>query len=170
MAYIFLILTFSIWYSFNAGYNVYNAYMKTDLTLPWTASFLQLLVGSVYALTLWFIGFKDSPNLNIYDLFELIPIAILNTIGHACAVAAMFEKGGGSFTHVIKASEPVVSVIFSYFINNIIPKPFTLISLIPVTYGVAYASTLGNLSYNSISRELTSKTAKYYLLFIIYYL
>ena len=94
------------------------------------------------------------------DFLGLLPIALLNALGHVSAVIAMFEKGGGSFTHVIKASEPVVSVFLSFLINGIIPKPLTALSLLPITYGVAYASTLGNININSISKELTSKAAK----------
>lgn len=33
----------------------------------------------------------------------------------------MFEKGGGSFTHVIKSSEPVVSVLLGLLVNRIVP-------------------------------------------------
>lgn len=65
-----------------------------------------------------------------------MPIAMLNAWGHACTVSAMFEKGGGSFTHVIKAAEPVVSVLLSVIVLGAIPKPFTAISLLPITYGV----------------------------------
>ena len=72
---------------------------------------------------------------------------------------AMFQKGGGSFTHVIKASEPVVSVIVGLFMFGTIPKPFTTLSLLPITYGVAYASTLGNLSIASMKKELTTPVA-----------
>jgi len=98
-------------------------------------------------------------------------------------VIAMFEKGGGSFTHMIKASEPVVSVLLGLLVNRIIPvndcycirydnysrphtctccaqKPLTALSLLPVTYGVAYASTLGNLNVASMSREFSTKAAK----------
>ena len=91
-----------------------------------------------------------------------MPIAFLNAAGHVGAVIAMFQVGGGSFTHVIKASEPVVSVILGLFVNGVIPKPLTAISLLPITYGVAYASTLGNLDLNTMSKELTTKAAMYY--------
>lgn len=90
----------------------------------------------------------------------LLPIAALNTLGHVSAVVAMFEKGGGSFTHVIKASEPVVSVILNLLLLGIVPKPLTALSLLPITYGVAYASTLGQLNVSNMARELTSKAAK----------
>ena len=86
-------------------------------------------------------------------------LALLNALGHACAVVAMFQVGGGSFTHVIKASEPVVSVIMGLLINGNVPKPLTALSLLPITYGVAYASTLGNLSIVTMQKELTTVAA-----------
>ena len=46
-----------------------------------------------------------------------------------------FQKGGGSFTHVIKASEPVVSVLLGLLINRVVPRPLTALSLLPITYG-----------------------------------
>jgi drug/metabolite transporter (DMT)-like permease len=89
------------------------------------------------------IGFRKIPKVTFQDILKLLPIAVLNAGGHACAVNAMFQKGGGSFTHVIKASEPVVSVLLNLFINQIVPRPLTALSLLPITFGVAYASTLG---------------------------
>ena len=84
---------------------------------------------------------------------------VLNATGHTAAVYAMFEIGGGSFAHVIKASEPVVSVLLGLIIFQIIPKPLTALSLLPITYGVAYASTLGKLNLATMSKELTSNAA-----------
>lgn len=155
-----LVGLFVMWYGFNAGYNVYNAFMKVDLQKPWFISTVQLLVGLMYAAPLWATGVRALPKLTVEDVKLLLPIAALNAFGHAAAVCAMFEKGGGSFTHVIKASEPVVSVILNGLINKITPKPLTAISLLPITYGVAYASTLGNLNAATMSKELTTKAAK----------
>lgn len=50
-------------------------------------------------------------------------------------------------------------VILGVLINGIVPKPLTALSLLPITYGVAYASTLGNLSVATLSKELFTKTA-----------
>lgn len=155
-----LVILFTMWYGFNAGYNVYNAFMKKDFQMPWTSSTAQLLVGTLYAIPLWLSGTRSLPRLTQEDYKLLLPIAALNAFGHTSAVIAMFEKGGGSFTHVIKASEPVVSVALNLVINKIIPKPLTALSLLPITYGVAYASTLGNLNFKSMSTELTTKAAK----------
>ena len=92
-------------------------------------------------------------------LFVYFTSALFNAAGHASTVAAMFEKGGASFTHVIKASEPVVSVILGLIINRVVPKPLTALSLIPISYGVAYASTLGNLNAATMGKELATKSA-----------
>ena len=140
--------------------NVYNAYIKKDFPHPWSISALQLVIGLVYAFPLWFLKLRKIPNLTFGDFLRLVPIALLNAGGHTCAVIAMFEKGGGSFTHVIKASEPVVSVILGVVLNRVIPKPLTALSLLPITYGVAYASTLGNLNFKTMSTEFGSKAAK----------
>mmetsp|Transcript_8464 Transcript_8464/g.7582 ORF Transcript_8464/g.7582 Transcript_8464/m.7582 type:complete len:317 (-) Transcript_8464:33-983(-) len=154
-----LIVLFVLWYGFNAGYNVYNSYVKNDLSFPFFVATIQLAVGLLYAVPLWVLGIRASPRLSFSDIIKLFPIVALNAAGHLAAVIAMFEKGGGSFTHVIKASEPVVSVILGLFINGVVPKPLTALSLLPITYGVAYASTLGNLSVETMSKELTTKAA-----------
>jgi len=138
---------------------VYNAFVKKDFQYPWTTSTMQLFIGLIYALPLWFFKVRKAPNVTKDDLMKLLPIAGLNAFGHTCAVIAMFEHGGGSFTHVIKASEPVVSVLLNFLINGIVPKPFTAASLLPITYGVAYASTLGKLNVATMSKELTTKAA-----------
>lgn len=151
---------FTVWYAFNAGYNVYTQGCKL-MPLPWFVSVLQLLVGLVYVLPLWATGLRKMPKLTFSDVLTLLPIICLNALGHIASVIAMFEKGGGSFTHVVKASEPVVSAILNMIIHGMVPKPLTGLSLLPITYGVAYASTLGNLSIETISREFTTKAAIY---------
>ena len=68
------------------------------------------------------------------------------------SVIAMFEKGGGSFTHVIKASEPVVSVILSLFITGAVPKPLTVLSLLPITYGMDSSEMFSIIIFYNITR------------------
>ena len=52
-----LVILFTIWYSFNAGYNVYNSTLKV-FPLPITIALLQLIVGLLYVLPLWILGFR----------------------------------------------------------------------------------------------------------------
>eukprot|EP01038_Epipyxis_sp_PR26KG_P004679 gene4679-6573_t len=150
---------FILWYGFNAGYNVYNSYVKRDFKYPLATATAQMIAGLFYAVPLWLVGVRTIPKLIFQDLLKLLPIAMLNAGGHACGVIAMFQTGGGSFTHVIKASEPVMSVILGFIVNHVLPKPLTALSLLPITYGVAYASTLGQINIANIQKELTSKTS-----------
>lgn len=53
-----------------------------------------------------------------------------------------------------------MSVLLTLMVNGIVPKPLTALSLLPISYGVAYASTLGNLNAITMSREFTTKAAK----------
>lgn len=134
--------------------------MKKDFQYPWASATLQLFIGMFYVGPLFLLKIRKMPKITGEDFLRLLPIALMNAGGHACTVNAMFEKGGGSFTHVIKASEPVVSAFLTLIINRIVPKPLTALSLLPVTYGVAYASTLGQLNPSTMSKEFTTKAAK----------
>ena len=112
------------------------------MNFPFTMGSSQLVVGLFYAFPLMLLGIRKTPKMTVNDVITLLPIVILNTIGHITAVVAMMQKGGGSFTHVIKASEPVVAVILGLIINRAVPKPLTALSLLPITYGINI------LSYN----------------------
>eukprot|EP01031_Cornospumella_fuschlensis_P031130 gene31130-37623_t len=153
-----LVALFVLWYGFNASYNVYNARLRPFPHYMMIA-FAQLAVGLLYALPLWWLRIRSAPRLLAADYLRLLPIALLNSLGHCCTVYAMMQRGGGSFTHVIKASEPAVSVLLSLLLYGIIPAPFTCLSLLPVCLGVAYASTLGDLSWQGVRQELASPIA-----------
>lgn len=150
------------WYAFNTAYNVYNQYCKMEVPSPWINSSLQLAVGLVYALPMYALGLRASPKLQLRDLWDLAPIVALNAFGHTASVFAMFEKGGGSLTHVIKASEPVVVVLLSLLITGVsaMPKPLTALTLVPIVYGVAYAATGGNLDAATVAKDLGTTAAR----------
>jgi len=158
-------LLFVVWYTLCGAYNVYNGKAKKDLVdeegmmIPYTMACAQLIVGLFYAIPLWFSGARKPPTMQPKDMLTILPIALVNTVGHWAMVVAMCTKGGGSFTHVIKAAEPVVSVLLSLLIfgASSFPTPIAALSLIPITYGVAYASTLGN--FGDIRGALTTVAA-----------
>lgn len=156
---LYLTVLFVLWYAFNAGFNVYNQSCARVFAYPLAISTLVLVVGLASALPLWILGIREAPRLGFTDICRILPIVLLNAVGHAATVIAMFEKGGGSFTHVIKASEPVVSAILGIFFTFVVPKPLTGLSLLPITYGVAYASTLGNLNIEVMKTEFATKAA-----------
>ena len=86
-----MLILFVVWYAFSAGYVVYNQKIKI-IACPWMIACAQMAVGLTYAFPLWILGVRKIPNLGFSDIMTLLPIAILNAFGHACAVVAMFEK------------------------------------------------------------------------------
>ena len=62
------------------------------MAFPYFVAFAQLVVGLVYAIPLWVLGIRKAPNMNLSDVFTILPIVILNAVGHAFSVVAMFEK------------------------------------------------------------------------------
>lgn len=160
-----VVLLFLVWYTLCGAYNVYNGKGKKDLVdedgalLPFALACSQLMVGLFYAVPLWFTGTRKPPTMRPRDILTILPIALLNTVGHLAMVVAMGTKGGGSFTHVVKAAEPVVSVILSLLMYGLgtFPTPVAAMSLIPITYGVAFASTLGN--FGDIGGAMTTLAA-----------
>ena len=158
-----LLLLFVVWYGTSVSYNVYNKKVNNDLSLPWTMGAAQLAIGMIYVLPLFLLNLRKPPTLTkISHVLALMPIVVFNTIGHITAVTAMSAPGGSTFTHVIKASEPLVQVVvqFLWTRGKNVPKLFTGLCLLPVTYGVAYAATSGDLSVATMSKEFTSDAAK----------
>lgn len=71
----------------------------------------SLGVGTLYFVPLWVLGVRKAPVLSNEDLKACTVLAMLHTVGHVAAVVAM-SAGAVSFTHIIKALEPMFSVFF----------------------------------------------------------
>jgi len=160
---------FALWYALNIGYNIYNKKALNALPLPWTIATLQLFVGIPYVLLLWTTGLRTAPKLSVENVKNLGPSALCHLGTHVGAVLSL-GAGAVSFTHIVKASEPVVSATLSaLFLKDFFPIPVYL-SLLPVIGGVGLAS-LKELSFTwfafgtamlsniaSASRAILSKT------------
>ena len=73
-------------------------------------------------------------------------IAALHTIGHFGAVLSM-NAGAVSFTHIVKAAEPVFSTVLSGIILGTWAPAVVNLTLVPVMAGVIMAS-FGGLEFN----------------------
>ncbi len=136
---------FGLWYFFNIGYNIYNKQALNALPLPYTMAALQLVVGIPYCFALWATGLRKTPKLSKADIKTLVPISLGHLGTHIGAVLS-FSAGAISFTHIIKASEPVVSAALSAAMLGAIYHPITYLTLVPIVGGVALAS-LKELSF-----------------------
>jgi len=136
---------FALWYLFNIGYNIYNKKALNALPIPYTMASLQLAVGIPYVAALWATGLRKAPKLSADNIKTLIPVSLGHLGTHIGAVVSL-GAGAVSFTHIIKASEPVVSAALSAVMLGAIYHPITYLTLLPIVGGVALAS-LKELSF-----------------------
>merc|ERR1719183_846110 len=136
---------FALWYLFNIGYNIYNKKALNALPIPWTMALLQLFVGIPYCLFLWTTGLRKAPKLSQDNIKTLIPVSLGHLGTHIGAVVSL-GAGAVSFTHIIKASEPVVSAVLSFALLGAVSSWQTYLTLLPIVGGVALAS-LKELSF-----------------------
>mmetsp|Transcript_7848 Transcript_7848/g.24056 ORF Transcript_7848/g.24056 Transcript_7848/m.24056 type:complete len:330 (-) Transcript_7848:407-1396(-) len=129
----------TLWYVFNVGYNVYNKILSKALDYPMMISLTSLGVGSLYFLPLWVLGLRKPPKLSSEDLKACTVLAMLHTVGHVAAVVAM-SAGAVSFTHIIKALEPMFSVVFGALINGKMDPISVNVWLVPIIAGVGWAA------------------------------
>ena len=115
------------------------------MPMPWTLASVQLFAGIPYVALLWLTGLRATPKISVENAKNLAPSALCHLGTHVGAVLSL-GAGAVSFTHIVKASEPVVSAALSaVFLRQFMPLPVYL-SLLPVIGGVGLAS-LKELSF-----------------------
>jgi len=136
---------FALWYLFNIGYNIYNKRALNAFPMPWTIATFQLFAGIPYVALLWASGMRKAPKLSTDNVKTLLPVAMGHLGTHIGAVISL-GAGAVSFTHIVKASEPVVSAALSALLLGAYYSPVTYATLLPIVGGVALAS-LKELSF-----------------------
>ncbi|CAN6562366.1 unnamed protein product [Malus baccata var. baccata] len=140
-----LALIFGLWYFQNIVFNVYNKKVLNVFPYPWLLGSFQLFAGSVWMFILWSLKLQPRPKISKPFIVALLGPALFHTIGHISACVS-FSKVAVSFTHVIKSSEPVFSVVFSSFLGDSYPLQVWL-SIIPIVMGCALAA-ITEVSFN----------------------
>ena len=130
---------FSLWYFFNIVFNVYNKSTLNVFPYPWLISTLQLAATSIWMLVVWATGIQEKPKVSKAFLIAVLPVAFFHMVGHVSACVS-FSKMAVSFTHVIKAAEPVFSVILSGPLLGATYSPAVWASLIPIVLGCSMAA------------------------------
>jgi len=138
-----------VWYALNIGFNLLNKSIFKYFSYPWTVSTVHVLVGLVYCVFMYILGFKDASFGRIVTKKEFGTIfgpASMHAIGHIAANLS-FAAVAISLTHTVKTLEPAFNVVLMKLIlGEATPLPAVL-SLIPIIVGVALASA-GELSFN----------------------
>ena len=102
-------------------------------------------MGIPYACALWTTGLRKAPKLSADNIKTLVPVSLGHLGTHIGAVVSL-GAGAVSFTHIIKASEPVVSAALSAVMLKAYYSPITYLTLLPIVGGVGLAS-LKELSF-----------------------
>ncbi|CXI60713.1 triose phosphate transporter [Plasmodium berghei] len=136
-----LALLFITWYTLNVFYNVDNKKILNITKLPWTASCAQLFIGWIFISAYWGTGYKKIPKIFSYELFlkNIIIQSICHNMVHFGAVISM-SSTSVSFTHVVKACEPVFTAILSIVLLKHYLKFSKYVCLIIIVGGVICAS------------------------------
>ena len=133
----------------NIGYNIGNKSVLNALPLPWTAATVELFFGFPYVAFLWLSGLRKAPKLSFDNIKTLSSQAFFLAATHVAGVVS-FGAGAISFTHILKATEPVWSaLILAIGFGEFLPVPVYL-SLVPIMGGVGLAS-LKELSFTWLS-------------------
>merc|ERR1719238_427931 len=140
---------FFAWYFLNTAYNIGNKLVLTAFPMPWTAATWELFFGFPYVFLLWSTGLRKTPKLSLESIKLLAPSGVLLAMTHVGGVIS-FGLGAISFTHVLKATEPVWSALLSAVLfRDFLPLPVYL-SLVPIIAGVSLAS-LKELTFSWMS-------------------
>lgn len=144
-----LTMLIALWYILNVGYNIGNKRVLNALPVPWTAATVELFFGFPYVALLWSTGLRKTPKLSLDNVRTLSSQAFFLAATHVLGVIS-FGAGAISFTHIVKATEPVWSaLLLGVCFREILPLPVYL-SLVPIIGGVGLAS-LKELSFSWLS-------------------
>lgn len=139
-------IVFGMWYFQNIVFNIYNKKVLNLFPFPWLLASFQLFVGSVWMLILWSFKLQPCPKISKPFIVALLGPALFHTIGHISACVS-FSKVAVSFTHVIKSSEPVFSVIFSTILGDNTYPLRVWLSILPIVLGCSLAAVT-EVSFN----------------------
>jgi solute carrier family 35 protein E1 len=137
---------FILWYSLTIVYNVTNKRVLNHIPLPASIATLQLFIGiPLFVIPLFLSGSYSSDSLRWKHFLPYWKIALCHGLGN---IATTYSLGAGSvsFTHIIKAAEPVFSAGLSAVILKSYLSLRTLLCLVPIVVGVGMAS-LTELSF-----------------------
>jgi Triose-phosphate Transporter family len=123
----------------------YNKQTLTVFHFPITITAFQFLIGSIIGL-LWFVATGTKIDLSKPTVKAVLPLAGVHTLGNLLTNVSL-GMVAVSFTHTIKALEPMFSVILSSMFLGAPVDPWVVASLVPIIGGVAGAS-MSEVSFN----------------------
>jgi solute carrier family 35 protein E1 len=139
-----LVAYFAGWYLGNYYYTLNNKLALKAAGgaagFPVTIGFLQMLIGSVYAIYLWAApDARALPNVTPSDLLSILPVAACAAGAHLASIFSM-NLGAVSFSQIVKAAEPAFAALLGVTLYGKSISKAKWLCLIPVIGGVCLAS------------------------------
>jgi solute carrier family 35 protein E1 len=139
-----LLAAFAGWYVGNYYYTLNNKLALKAAGgatgFPVTIGFMQLMIGSLYALFLWLApDCRPLPNVDMDDLMKVLPVAACAAGAHLASIFSM-NLGAVSFAQIVKASEPAFAAAIGMTLYGKQISQAKWLCLIPVIGGVCLAS------------------------------
>ena len=139
-----LLGAFAGWYLGNYYYTLNNKLALNAAGgatgFPVTIGFMQLVIGSLYALYLWLApDCRPLPDVTLADLGKIVPVAACATGAHLSSIFSM-NLGAVSFAQIVKATEPAFAAAIGVTLYGKSVSTAKWLCLIPVIGGVCIAS------------------------------
>lgn len=128
-----------LWYAFNIIFNILNKSALNVFPAPWFIATFQLFASMCFMAALWVTRLQPAPKLTGKLIKALLPVALFHTIGHVSACVS-FSQMAVSFAHVVKAAEPVLSVVMAQVILGETYPYYVWLSLVPIIAGCSLAA------------------------------
>jgi len=139
-----LMLYFLGWYVGNYYYTLNNKLALKAAGgasgFPVTIGFLQMALGSAYALFLWAApDARTLPTVDTSDLMKIVPVAACAAGAHLSSIFSM-NLGAVSFAQIVKAAEPAFAALLGVTLYGNSVSKAKWLCLIPVIGGICIAS------------------------------
>ena len=139
-----LLGAFAGWYLGNYYYTLNNKLALNAAGgatgFPVTIGFVQLVIGSLYALYLWLApDCRPTPEITLADIGKIVPVAFCATGAHLASIFSM-NLGAVSFAQIVKATEPAFAAALGVTLYGKQVSTAKWLCLIPVIGGVCLAS------------------------------
>jgi solute carrier family 35 protein E1 len=145
---------FSLWYILTIVYNVTNKRALIMLpALPTTLAATQMFLGMLLFLPIWAI---KPPQIDSRQFLAYWKIGLCHGLGSLFTIYSL-NAGSVSFTHVVKAAEPLFAAGLSAVVMKQTFSTSVYLSLLPIIIGIAMASiTELNFSWYSLITAMLS--------------
>jgi solute carrier family 35 protein E1 len=128
-----------MWYALNVQYNLYNKKILNIFPYPYTTALIQLASGVFYILPVWVLGLGGRSFPKNFKPGQIATLAAFHGGGHFATVMSL-GAGSVAFANVVKAAEPLCSVLMGVIMLGSFPKLMEVGALLPIIGGVMIAS------------------------------